>query len=142
MNDLTRRHALQLAAAGGAMAILHPGLASPQESASSPPALKPSTRADGKSGAGGRAMDAKAVQTDRDFVIAAGMTEAEADCWETIARAAGQFFDLPEQHPMDAQEMASAIHIVQNKLLSRPTYRKYLELAKAAYDQKQKKPDE
>jgi hypothetical protein len=75
-------------------------------------------------------------RTDRDCVIAAGMTEAEADCWETIAKAAGQFFDLPEQHPMDAQEMASAIHIVQNKLLSRPTYRKYLELAKAAYDAK------
>jgi hypothetical protein len=69
---------------------------------------------------------------DRDFVIAAGMTEKEADCWELIAKAAGAFFDLPEMHPMDKGEIATAIHIVQNKLLSRPTYRKYLETAKAS----------
>lgn len=69
---------------------------------------------------------------DRDFVIAAGMTEKEADCWELIAKAAGAFFELPEMHPMDKSEVASAIHIVQNKLLSRPTYRKYLENAKAS----------
>jgi hypothetical protein len=68
---------------------------------------------------------------DRDFVIAAGMTEKEADCWELIAKAAGAFFDLPEMHPMDKAEVSSAIHVVQNKLLSRPTYRKYLENAKA-----------
>lgn len=130
-SDLTRRHALQFAAASGAMAMLHPALASSQDA---PPALKPSTRP------GGDPMDEKAVLRDRDFVIAAGMTEAEADCWETIAKAAGQFFELPELHPMDAAEMASAIHVVQNKLLSRPTYRKYLELAKAAYDAKNPQP--
>ena len=67
---------------------------------------------------------------DRKRVIAAGMTEAEADCWAAIAEAAGKFFALPELHPMDRGEVASAIHIVQNKLLSRPTYRKYLEIAK------------
>ncbi len=60
------------------------------------------------------------------------MTEREADCWELAAKTAGAFFDLPELHPMDKQEIASAIHIVQNKLLSRPTYRAYLEKAKAA----------
>ena len=59
------------------------------------------------------------------------MTEAEADCWEAIAKAAGKFFDLPKLHPMDDQEIAQAIHIVQNKLLGRPTYRRYLEMAKA-----------
>ncbi len=69
---------------------------------------------------------------DRKHVMAAGMTEAEADCWETIARAAGQFFALPKLHPLDGPEVAQAIHIVQNKLLSRPTYRKYLEEAKKA----------
>lgn len=74
----------------------------------------------------------KPAPKDRDFVIAAGMTEKEADCWELIAKAAGAFFDLPEMHPMDKSEVASAIHIVQNKLLSRPTYRKYLETAKAS----------
>src|SRR5215510_5282921 len=71
------------------------------------------------------------VKTDRDFVMEAGMTADEADCWELIAKAAGKFFELPKLHPMDAQEVASAIHVVQNKLLSRPTYRKYLENAKA-----------
>ncbi len=122
MHDITRRNAMKLAAAAGAMTAIGGAPATAQ----SPPPLKPSERP------GGDPMDAQAVQTDRDFVIAAGMTEAEADCWETIAKAAGQFFDLPELHPMDAAEMASAIHVVQNKLLSRPTYRRYLELAKAA----------
>jgi hypothetical protein len=72
-----------------------------------------------------------AAKSDRDFVIEAGMTAEEADCWELIAKAAGKFFELPKLHPMDSQEVASAIHVVQNKLLSRPTYRKYLENAKA-----------
>ena len=67
---------------------------------------------------------------DREFVIEAGMTPDEADCWELIAEAAGKFFTLPKLHPMDAQEVASAIHIVQNKLLSRPTYRRYLDNAR------------
>lgn len=69
---------------------------------------------------------------DRDFVIAAGMTDKEADCWELAAKTAGAFFDLLELHPMDKAEIATAIHVIQNKLLSRPTYRKYLEIAKAA----------
>mgnify|MGYP006905785522 CR=1 FL=1 len=60
------------------------------------------------------------------------MTEAEAECWTAIAAAAGKYFELPELHPMDRQEVATAIHVVQNKLLSRPTYRRYLELARAA----------
>ncbi len=70
------------------------------------------------------------LSKDKKCVMEAGMTEAEADCWELIAKAAGKFFELPQQHPMDKQEVASAIHIVQNKLLSRPTYRKYLEAHK------------
>lgn len=64
---------------------------------------------------------------DRRAVIAAGMTEAEADCWAMAAELAGKFFALPELHPMDKQEIASAIHVIQHRLLSRPTYRKYLE---------------
>jgi hypothetical protein len=75
---------------------------------------------------------AKGTVGDRESVLAAGMTEAEADCWELVAKTAGKYFELPELHPMDRQEIASAIHLVQNKLLSRPTYRRYLELAKAA----------
>jgi hypothetical protein len=80
----------------------------------------------------GLADEAPKKKTDRDFVIEAGMTAAEADCWELAARLAGQFFDLPKLHPMDAQEVATAVHVIQNKLLSRPTYRKYLENAGAA----------
>jgi hypothetical protein len=74
----------------------------------------------------------KEPKTDRDFVIAAGLTEAEADCWAVVADAAGKFFALPKLHPMDDHEVAHAIHVIQHKLLSRPTYRKYLETAKAA----------
>jgi hypothetical protein len=70
-------------------------------------------------------------QADRKRVIACGMTEAEADCWETVAKAAGKFFELPKIHPMDDHEVAHAIHVIQHKLLARPTYRKYLEMAKA-----------
>ena len=55
------------------------------------------------------------------------MTEAEADCWSMAAELAGKFFALPELHPMDKQEIASDIHVIQHRLLSRPTYRKYLE---------------
>jgi hypothetical protein len=109
MDDLTRRQALLLAAA--------PGLALAPEAA---PAQGEPKR-------------------DRDYVIAAGMTEAEADCWAAVADAAGKFFELPELHPMDKQEVATAIHVVQNKLLGRPTYRKYLELAKKAYEAGDKK---
>ena len=75
---------------------------------------------------------------DRDFVMKAGLTEEEADCWEKIAAAAGAFFALPELHSMDDHEVASAIHVVQHKLLARPTYRKYLEIAKAAHENKDK----
>jgi hypothetical protein len=69
-------------------------------------------------------------EQDRPRVLECGMTEAEADCWELVARAAGTFFQLPDLHPMDDHEVAQAIHVVQSKLLSRPTYRKYLALAK------------
>ena len=78
------------------------------------------------------------LSEDQKFVIAAGMTEAEADCWKKVAAAAGSFFELPELHPTDKEEVATAIHVLQNKLLGRPTYRKYLELAKAHHGAKRK----
>ena len=68
----------------------------------------------------------KPVSADRKAVLAAGMTEAEADCWQKVAEAAGAFFKLPELHPRDNPEVEQAIHVIQNKLLSRPTYRAYL----------------
>lgn len=110
MKEPTRRAALSAAALAGS-ALSAPIVAAQGEAKKEPPNPQPK---------------------DRDFVIAAGMTEQEADCWEQIAKAAGMFFELPKLHPSDAQEVAQAIHIVQNKLLARPTYRRYLELAKKA----------
>jgi len=109
MNDMNRRAALQATAALAATGLVT-ATVSPQQAAARP--QDPDTE-------------------DRGFVMAAGMTEAEAACWALAATTAGAFFDLPELHPMDKQEVATAIHVIQNKLLSRPTYRKYLELAKA-----------
>ena len=63
-------------------------------------------------------------------VKAAGFTDDEADCWAMLAKAVGKFFELPELHPMDKTEVATACHVIQNKLLSRPTYRKYRAEAK------------
>src|SRR5688572_16074657 len=97
MDEITRRAAL--AAAAGAAVLAVPGVGAAQEK-----------------------YDEKA---DRERVIAAGMTEAEADCWVLVAKAVGKFSGLPKLHPMDEHEVAVAVHVIQNKLLSRPTYRKY-----------------
>lgn len=111
MNDITRRAALAFAATGGAAALAD---------------------ADEKKDA-----EARESAADRRRVIEAGLTDAEADCWAATAEAAGKFFALPKLHVMDDHEVAHAIHIIQHKLLARPTYRKYLELAKAAEKKKQ-----
>ncbi|MEM7477304.1 MAG: hypothetical protein AAF483_20155 [Planctomycetota bacterium] len=68
---------------------------------------------------------------DRKAIMAAGLNEAEADCWAKIAEAAGAFFELPELHPLDKSEVATAVHVIQNKLLGRPTYRTYIASHKA-----------
>lgn len=67
--------------------------------------------------------------TDRDRVIACGLTDDEADCWELAATLARKLFALPKLHQMDDHEVAHAIHVIQNKLLGRPAYRQYLQLA-------------
>jgi hypothetical protein len=115
MNPPSRRQLLSISLAAG--------LAS-----SSRTGLKPSNPTD----------DAKPDELTRDqqFVMQAGMTREEAECWKLTAEAAGTFFQLPELHPNDAREVAEAIHVIQNKLLARPTYRKYLEVAKADADQR------
>ena len=82
--------------------------------------------------AAGEDEKAKRQGTDdaeRKRVIACGLSEAEAECWLQTSRAAAAFFALPELHPMDGHEVAHAIHVVQQKLLSRPAYRQYKELA-------------
>jgi hypothetical protein len=68
--------------------------------------------------------------TERERVMSLGFSEEEAECWVLAASVAGKFFSLPDLHPMDDHEVAHAIHVVQSKLLSRPAYRRYLELAR------------
>src|SRR5262245_40312536 len=89
----------------------------------------------GAAAAAGAVNATENQRLDRERVIACGMTEAEADCWETVAEAAGKFFALPKLHSMDDHEVAHAIHVIQHKLLSRPSYRRYLELAGKPGDQ-------
>ncbi len=61
---------------------------------------------------------------ERDFVMEAGMTEAEADCWDDASAFAGAYLRLT---PMDSDhEHIHAIHVLQEKLMVRPTYRRYL----------------
>ena len=76
----------------------------------------------------------KKKMAERETVMRLGLTEQEAGCWELASSLAGKFFQLPKLHPMDDHEVAQAIHIIQNKLLSRPAYRKYLELAQENKD--------
>jgi hypothetical protein len=113
VDELTRRDAIQRSAGAGLLATLGPGAM--QE----PPPAE------------GEKAPAEVPKTERGRVLAVGMTEGEADCWELAANLAGKYFALPELHPTDRQEVATAIHIIQNKLLGRPTYRRYLEGAKA-----------
>lgn len=115
MNDPNRRDAFRATAQSGLfLAAADP----PESKRNDAPAQPPN--------AAGNPGD-----RDRRAVIDAGMTEAEADCWALAAELAGKFFALPELHPLDKQEIATAIHVVQHRLLSRPTYRKYLESHKA-----------
>ncbi len=107
--EITRREAVGVAAlAVGAAAIvgMNPGSAQADE----------------------RSNSESADKAERQRVIAIGLTEAEADCWILTSKSAARFFDLPKLHPMDDQEVAQAIHVVQQKLLSRPAYRQYKDL--------------
>lgn len=114
MDEVNRRSALKLATLSGLTGGVASLLLAAQDPADDPASVTAGA-ADG-----GR---------DRQFVLAAGMTEAEADCWALAAKLAGDMFALPELHPMDNHEIAHAVHVVQNKLLARVTYRRYLEAA-------------
>ena len=109
MDDVTRRGLFGAAAVAGAVALTGFNSASGADE-------KPKGKVD------------DAVEKKR--IMEAGLTDAEADCWIAASSAAGLFFALPKLHPMDDQEVASAIHILQHKLLGRQVYRKYLEIAK------------
>ena len=70
-------------------------------------------------------------------VRAAGFTSEETECWNLCADLAGKYASLERIHATDAQhqadwhEVAHAIHVVQTRLLARPTYRKYVEAIKS-----------
>lgn len=121
MSKINRRAAVTLALASGAT-IASPSAAS--------------------AGNADSIQEDDAPTKDQRYIMAAGFTRAEADCWKNVAEAAAAFFALPELHQLDNSEVATAIHVIQNKLLSRPTYRKYLELAKAGHQAEQQKEKE
>ncbi|HEX6996214.1 MAG TPA: hypothetical protein VF339_18945 [Gammaproteobacteria bacterium] len=112
MERVTRRRALAIAASAASVGVL------------------PASAVRAQEGAGGAYDDDDRWAAERARVRELGFTEDEALCWEYIGRAAGKFFELPVLHELDAHEIAEAVHVFQNKLLSRPTYRRYLELAK------------
>jgi len=100
MNEMTRRGALHtLAGAGLLSAIAH--------------------------GADIEEVPSQGIKTERDCVLASGMTADEAVCWDLAADLAGKFLALPELHPMDKEEITLAVHVIQYRLLSRPTYPRY-----------------
>src|SRR5262249_52268508 len=90
MDDMTRRGALAVAATAGVAAL---AAADDKKEEKPKEGEKPRT-----------AMTDKDRALDRERVLACGMTEAEADCWEAVATAAGKFFDLPKLHVMDDHE--------------------------------------
>jgi hypothetical protein len=110
MQHVTRRTALKLAATAGIVAAAGPvGNATADEKGTVPSGPDP---------------------MDRERIMAAGMTAEEADAWELTAKLVGKLFQLPKLHVMDDHELTHAIHVLQYRLLSRPTYRRYLELSK------------
>jgi hypothetical protein len=66
---------------------------------------------------------------ERDRALAVGLTEQEAERWELAGTLAGRLYNLLTLHETDWHDLVHAIHIVQNKLLARPAYRKYRQLA-------------
>jgi hypothetical protein len=64
--------------------------------------------------------------TEAELLTSLGFTPAEFACWDLVTAAANAFFTLPQLHQSDVAEVAQAVHIIQYKLLSRPTYRQYL----------------
>lgn len=134
MNEMTRRDALKFAAATSALGAASSAFAQTQTS----PALSERKKDDQHKDDDQRkdeekkhGMTPEQEQADRKRIIEAGMTEDEADCWELTAKLAGKLLGLPQLHVMDEHELTHALHVIQYRILARPTYRKYLEIAKS-----------
>lgn len=54
-----------------------------------------------------------------------GLTTAELEAWNLLAAAATRIMSLPSQHPMEREEYAHAIHVLQRCLLARPAVRDF-----------------
>lgn len=70
-------------------------------------------------------IGSKSEQAQRDRA-ALNMSPEEFEAWETLAEALGMILRLPTQHPMEKEEVAHAGHQLQNYLLGRFSYRRYL----------------
>jgi hypothetical protein len=68
---------------------------------------------------------------DRKRVLSVGFTDDEADAWLSVNRGAAKMLLLPELHPSDRKDIADAVHILQNMLMLRPTYKKYWHLGQS-----------
>jgi hypothetical protein len=113
MDALTRRAAIGATAGFGAAAIAS---CLPTAAGQEPPA-------------GATESQESVAALDRKRVLECGFTEAEADCWQQLNQTAAMFFALPKLHAMDDHELAHAIHVLQYRLMSRPTYRQYTAVA-------------
>ena len=65
---------------------------------------------------------------ERERAVSVGLTEQEAECWELAGTLASRLYRLPTLHDTDWHDMVHAIHIIQDKLLARPAYWKYLQV--------------
>ena len=62
-------------------------------------------------------------ETTELALVDAGMTDDEVRAMSLTVDCANEIFDLPKLHPMDDEEFCHAIHVVQEKLLARPSMR-------------------
>ena len=68
----------------------------------------------------------KSRLTKHEVAPAICLTEQEVGCWELAGTLANRLYRLSTLHEMDWHDVVHAIHIIQNKLLARPAYQKYL----------------
>lgn len=65
---------------------------------------------------------------ERAIIQRCGLTAQEANSWVLIARLASDMLKIPGFTQEDHQQITQAIQLLQNKLLSQPTKRRYSQL--------------
>ncbi|RZS40757.1 hypothetical protein EV193_10370 [Herbihabitans rhizosphaerae] len=124
MEEISRRRVLRSTAA---VAAVTPLLAVPAAATASEPRKPGSSESESTTSRENRDWTQEELK-DRARVLEVGFTEDEADAWLLVNRAAAKVLSLPELHPSDRADWADAIHTLQNRLMLRPTYKKYREL--------------